>query len=553
MGSFRYYFNTLERGKRDREALRHWRTTLNPPNHLEIIQSIYVMRSLTIFALLVDVGVCFLGRKRLGLLPPTETRASPRVSTGRFPQRLDHFSHVDNRTWLQRYYVNDEYFDAASRDRVFLQIGGESAASVGWMTFGSWAESAREYGALMFMLEHRFYGESHPFADTSVENLRYLSTHQALEDVAAFVAAMNVEYRLADDVKWILFGGSYPASMATWLRQKYPHLVAGAVAASGPLEAVLDFSDYLQVVADDLRSHSERCATNLGLAFEQLADFLVPGRDASVYAYVDGALDLCNPIETSLDAPKDVAMLHEMLVDDNFAAVAQYNKNYNRAVSVDDLCEILVDEDAGTVLDRLGEVNRLALKRSGKSCVDYKYDNVVAQLRDVTLSPSTMMRQWLYQTCTEFGFYQTSNQETKVFGDRLPLSFFTGLCGDVFGDGFDEGVVAAAVATTNTRYGAKDARVTNVVHVHGSFDPWHPLGVTRTRDDASPAFLINGTAHCANMYPETDGDPEELKKVRREVHRLIGVWLSTAKSPAVSNDGSAIPIVAALSLMLALK
>lgn len=45
---------------------------------------------------------------------------------------------------------------------VFLQIGGEGEASAHWMVSGAWVDYAKTYNALMFQLEHRFYGKSHP-------------------------------------------------------------------------------------------------------------------------------------------------------------------------------------------------------------------------------------------------------------------------------------------------------------------------------------------------------------------------------------------------------
>lgn len=63
--------------------------------------------------------------------------------------------------FFQRYFTNEQYFDR-NPDTVFLMIGGEGEISPKWMVAGSWIEYAKEYKALCFQLEHRFYGKSHP-------------------------------------------------------------------------------------------------------------------------------------------------------------------------------------------------------------------------------------------------------------------------------------------------------------------------------------------------------------------------------------------------------
>lgn len=77
-----------------------------------------------------------------------------------FEQLLDHFTATDGGTWRQRFYTNREHYVPGGP--VFLMIGGEGEATAKWMVQGAWVHYAREHNALMFQLEHRFYGQSHP-------------------------------------------------------------------------------------------------------------------------------------------------------------------------------------------------------------------------------------------------------------------------------------------------------------------------------------------------------------------------------------------------------
>lgn len=98
----------------------------------------------------------------------------------------------------------------------------------------------------------RFYGKSHPTPDLSTDNLRYLSSHQALADIANFHDYIVQEYKLTEMNRWIAFGGSYSGALAAWLRIKYPHIVFGSIASSAPVLAKMDFSQYMEVVGQSL-------------------------------------------------------------------------------------------------------------------------------------------------------------------------------------------------------------------------------------------------------------------------------------------------------------
>jgi hypothetical protein len=135
-----------------------------------------------------------------------------------------------------------------------------------------------------------------------------------------------------------------------------------------------------------------------------------------------------------------------------------------------------------------------------------------------------VLRQWTYQTCTEFGWYQSSNQRGNPFTNFFPLKFFEQQCIDIFGPKFNSASIQSSIDRTNRMYGGLDLSVSNVVFVHGSFDPWHALGVTKDLSPDATAILIPETAHCANMYPERDDDPPQLKQARVSV--IFKLYLS---------------------------
>ena len=94
------------------------------------------------------------------------------------------------------------------------------------------------------------------------------------------------------------------------------------------------------------------------------------------------------------------------------------------------------------------------------------------EMKNTSWSDSVGGRAWLYQTCTEFGWYQCSDSRAQPF-IGFPLPFTLDQCKSVFGISAAE--VQASVDQSNVNYGAlKVAQVvTNVTLYNGGVDPWH--------------------------------------------------------------------------------
>ncbi|KAJ9590369.1 hypothetical protein L9F63_016606, partial [Diploptera punctata] len=448
-----------------------------------------------------------------------------------FDQQLDHFNPTDMRTWKQRYFTNASFHVPGGP--VFLMIGGEGTASPKWMVQGQWINYAQKYKALCFQLEHRFYGKSHPTSDLSTKNLVYLSSEQALADLAYFIRGMTEKYRLPADTKWIAFGGSYPGSLAAWLRAKYPYLVHGSMSASGPLLAIADFKEYFEVVRDDLLLYKTSCIDAVKEANKQIHLLL---KHPIGQRTINKLFYLCDPIDVK--NKNDVSNLYESLAG-NLAGVAQYNKDNREGthnITLDTVCDVMSNQSIGTPVHRFAAVNNILLQASDEKCLDYKYDKMIKELQNTDWTPEEGARAWTYQTCTEFGFYQTSALTTDMFGNEFPVNFFIQQCSDIFGSSSSNQHQMQGIERTNTLYGALQQYATRIVYVHGSVDPWHALGITKTLISQSPAIYINGTAHCANMYPSSPNDLPQLVEAREKISNLIGVWLTEKELTKITKN-----------------
>ncbi|KAM9734008.1 thymus-specific serine protease [Menidia menidia] len=439
-----------------------------------------------------------------------------------FTQKLDHFNGADGRVWKQRYFVNEAFYKPGGP--VFLMIGGEGPANPAWMQNGTWLIYAQKLGALCLMLEHRFYGKSHPTQDLSTDSLRFLSSRQALADLAHFRTATGLARGLAD-AKWVAFGGSYPGSLAAWFRLKYPHLVHASVATSAPVHATVNFPEYLEVVWRSLASENPECPVLVKKASDALAERL---KDPKSFDNITKDFNLCSKLQ--LESDMESAYFLETVAG-SFMDVVQYNQD-NRDfegvaatnITIKVLCGVMADASLGDPYARYAAVARLMADALSMKCLDASFGNYVRDMSNTSWDGPAAGggRQWVYQTCSEFGFYQSTDSPNQPF-TGFPLSYQVKQCAAFYNISAEQ--VAEAVVQTNENYGGYAIRSSRIVFPNGSIDPWHALGITQNITADLPAVFIKGTAHCANMYPASSRDPLQLSLARDGIFLLLQQWL----------------------------
>ena len=174
---------------------------------------------------------------------------------------------------FQRYWFSDRFYKPGGPQ--FLMIGGRTEESSAWVDSDAveWTVLAKELGAKLFHLEHRFYGASQPTGDLTFGSLKYLTSEQALADVKNFITSMNAAHNITNP-RWITFGGSYGGALSAWARQMYPETVYAAVASSGPVQAVVDFTEYLDIVYNVLKNYDSACSDSIHNGFMKIKDLM---------------------------------------------------------------------------------------------------------------------------------------------------------------------------------------------------------------------------------------------------------------------------------------
>ena len=171
--------------------------------------------------------------------------------------RVDHFHNEtlyephSDASFTIRYWVDASHY--APGGPVFLFLCGETSCEdrLRLLQKGNLAQLAEATHGVAVLFEHRYYGSSHPVANLTTPNLRFLTTEQANADAAHFARTVGTLPDLPrdadtgpDKTPWIAMGPSYAGGQAAILRKVYPDVFWGAISSSGVTLAVADYWRY---------------------------------------------------------------------------------------------------------------------------------------------------------------------------------------------------------------------------------------------------------------------------------------------------------------------
>lgn len=453
---------------------------------------------------------------------PVQLPTSP--IEGSFDQVLDHEAPTTD-TFKQRYWFSPG-FSTGPTSPTILYVCGESACSPGYAA--SMGDTARGLGASILVVEHRYYGKSLPFAKPKPEDMKYLTIHNALEDLAAIQKSVARERNLQG--KFIAVGGSYPGMLAAFYRLKHPELAAGAWASSAPIEMVKSFPEY------DARASRTLGATCSMLIRQAQAEvgrrFADPVAKAAVVrrmwatatdeqitkvgaAWVTGWIGSSGASGAQYGSGKTLC---DSLAQHESDPLEGFLDFYDRPLFADAFDDAGAP-DGGAAAEPVGGPE--GLEAPAIPSFDLYPTPDDARAEEDFYVP---INAWKYQVCREVGFYQVHNPDRtqSIFTDDKTDASYDKYCEDTFG-------ITPDIAGTRKTYldPLVAGEATNILFTNGTEDPWSTLSPV---DPSSPlpgteTFVLQGGAHCSDLRNLTKSSAPAIFELHVKLNTLAKGWL----------------------------
>ncbi|KAK3384098.1 serine-type peptidase-like protein [Lasiosphaeria ovina] len=193
---------------------------------------------------------------------------------GTFDQLIDH-ANPKLGTFKQRYWYGAQYWKGPGSP-IILVNPGEQAADGFNRTYTTAARLpglfAQETGGAVVVMEHRYWGESSPYPELTIQNLKYLTLWNSLKDISYFANNFVPPFDPSGgsspkNAPWVFSGGSYSGALAGWSAALDPGTIWAYHGTSGVVEAVGDFWQYFVPVQE---ATPQNCSRDLSATIDSI-------------------------------------------------------------------------------------------------------------------------------------------------------------------------------------------------------------------------------------------------------------------------------------------
>ncbi|KAI6457857.1 hypothetical protein MCOR04_004145 [Pyricularia oryzae] len=494
------------------------------------------------------------------------------AAEGRYPARnisvpVDHF-HNDtsyephsNDTFELRYWFDASHY--VNGGPVIVLLGGETSGAerLPFMEKGILYRLARATRGMAVVLEHRYYGASFPTPNLTTENLRFLTTDQALADTAYF--AKNVVFHgyenrnlTSHTTPYFAYGGSYAGAFAAFVRKLYPDVFWGAISSSGVPLAVIDYWEYCEAQRKFAPSECVDVTQKLTNVLDTIAqdgefEDMKKLKEVFGLSNLTNRHDFANVLSSGIMGWQSLnwnPKVSDNLTYEYCANVSSETIVYpeTRALKdqVQDLLVLGGYEDTNDLetltpqmLNYIGWINATSIK--GCNDMGATQDECFSLVEPDAWKKNDLgtwpWRSWQYQVCTQWGYFITGSgypeNKLPLISRLIDLPYLTLQCKYTFN------MTALPDVDHINKLGGLNFSYPRVAFVDGEADPWLYAGVhapeapKRNSTDTEPFLLVKGGVHHWDENGLWDNEttvelpPREILNVQALEVQMIQRWL----------------------------